>query len=345
MKKRKPYVSVIIPAYNSSVALIRLLASLKKSRFKEFEVIIGDDCSDEPLSELCSGAVSRVSFPVRFVRLTKNHGPAGARNAAATKAHGAVLVFLDSDVEVYPDTIGQIAKKFRDDDDLTALTGVWDKDQRTNRFFPQYKALRDWSYWINERDSDGYYYLFSTRIAALRRLVFTRLGGFNTAFRQMEDVEITYRIARRYAIIFASDVRVHHEFEGFWSVAKKYFWRSFYWTRLYSARKKFDPVATTLWESVAAISGVGSIATFIVGVFIYFLYPMPWVRVIALFASVFLLFVHVFLLRKFLMFIYREKGTVFTLKALTTGLALYCFIVTGAFYFQLLKLQNERRTR
>jgi glycosyltransferase involved in cell wall biosynthesis len=345
MKKSRPYVSVVIPAYNASVTLIRLLASLKKSRFKEFEVIIGDDGSFEPLAELCQSAVSRVVFPVRFIRLSKNHGPAGARNVAAARAIGNVLVFLDSDVEVYPDTIGNIARKFKEDDDLTALTGVWDKDQRTNRFFPQYKALRDWSYWINERDSDGYYYLFSTRIAAIRRRVFERLGGFNVAFRQMEDVEITYRIARRYAIIFAPDVRVHHEFEGFWAVAKKYFWRSFYWTRLYSARRKFDPVATTLWESIAAVTGVGAVAVFCMGILVYYVFPLPLVRVGVLSFSFFLLTSHIFLLRKFLFYVYTEKGIVFMVKAMVTGIVLYCFVVTGGAYFQLLKLQHERRTR
>src|SRR5207247_2326747 len=143
--------------------------------------------SEYPLERLYEQRGSRLS--VTYVRLEKNGGPAAARNAAAKKARGKVLVFLDSDVEVYPDTLRRIAEKFQKDHDLTALTGVWDKHQKSERFFPQFKALRDWSYWTNERDSDGYYYLFSTRIAALRRDVFERLGGFNTAFRQMEDVE------------------------------------------------------------------------------------------------------------------------------------------------------------
>lgn len=334
MNIKRPYVSVIIPAYNASVTLVPLLASLRKSRFKEFEVIIGDDASFEPLSELCASATKHCKFHIRFVRSKANQGPAGARNNAAKMAKGTILVFLDSDVEVYPDTLGNIAHKFRDDDDLTALTGVWDKEQRTNRFFPQFKALRDWSYWTNERDRDGYYYLFSTRIAAIRRKVFERLRGFNTIFRQMEDVEITYRIARRYAIIFAPDVRVHHEFEELWPVAKKYFWRSFYWTRLYKERRKFDPVATTLWESVAALSGVGALGMLGLGMAIFFLIPLPYVKIASLSISVLLLVVHIFFLRKFLMFVKREKGWGFMIRAFFTGLLLYCVIVTGTVYFR-----------
>lgn len=324
----KPFLSVIIPAYNASETLGKLLASLTKSTFKNFEVIIGDDASNEQYL---------VGKGTTIVRLTRNRGPAAARNAAVKKAKGEMLVFLDADVTVYPDTLNKIAEKFNEDHDLTAITGVWDKHQRTKSFFPQFKALRDWSYWINERDRDGYYYLFSTRIAAIRRDVFTRLGGFNEAFRQMEDVELTYRIAKRYAIIFAPDVRVHHEFEGFWPVAKKYFWRSFYWMKLYGARRKFDPVATTLSETLAAVSGVGAIGVVTIGILIFFFIPNPWVKEIFLGIGVLLLLMHSILLRRFLWFCYREKGSGFMLKAFGTGIVLYTVILAGSLYYQLKK--------
>jgi len=318
-------ISIVIPVYNSWDTVELLLRSLQKSIYKNFEVIIGDDASrTEKPKELLRRNLT-------IVRLPLNMGPAAARNVAAKKAKGKVLVFLDSDVTVYPDTLGNIAKKFTDDPDLTALTGVWDKHQRSHDFFPQFKALRDWSYWINERQSDGYYYLFSTRIAAIKRDVFVRLSGFNEAFRQMEDVEITYRIARRYAIIFAPDVRVHHEFEGFAAVARKYFWRSFYWSRLWHVRRKFDPVATTVWESLAAVSGVAVVLVLFL-VFLSYLSDLGDLRYLGGSLGIFFL-LHLFLVRKFLLFAYREKGAAFMLKSLLTGIALYCFIAAGSLYW------------
>ncbi len=340
----KPYLSVVIPAYNAGEKLSKLFVSLSRSKYKNFEVIVGDDGSEESVK------LKVKSLKVRIVRLDKNRGPAAARNAAARLAKGRVLVFLDSDVEVYADTFTRIAEKFEHDHDLTALTGVWDKHQRTRDFFPQFKALRDWSYWTNERDRDGYYYLFSTRIAALKRDVFLRLGGFNEAFRQMEDVEMTYRIARRYAIIFADDVRVHHEFEGFFKVARKYFWRSFYWSRMYRERRKFDPVATTMWETLAALSGVATVgfavwaAGIALGLLIVFSIKgevlsgamIEAIVLLCIGAGIFL-GIHVFFLRKFLGFVYKEKGIVFTLKSLGVGMMLYCVILLGSAYFFLRK--------
>lgn len=337
MRGKKPYISVIIPAYNASVTISRLLVSLRFSKYTDFEVIIGDDASLEPLEEIIDGVMKRCKFPVTIVRSKRNQGPAGARNNAAKRAKGTVLLFLDSDVEVYEDTLLNVSKRFLEDDDLTAITGVWDKEQRTKRFFPQFKALRDWSYWVNERDSNGYYYLFSTRVAAIRRKVFERLGGFTIDFRQMEDVEITYRIARRYAIIFAPEVRVHHEFEGFYKVAKKYFWRSFYWTRLYKERKKFDPVATTVWESLAALTAVGSVGMFATGIIVFYIFPSNQIRVFFLGISIVLLYIHSLLIRKFLNFMQQEKGVLFTIRGFFTGILLYCFIVAGAIYFQIRK--------
>ena len=323
---KKPYLSIIIPAYNASGTLGALVTSLKKSSYKNYEIIVGDDASHEQYL-LGSG--------VTIIRLTRNRGPAAARNAGVKKARGDILVFLDADVTVYPDTLKKIAEKFRQDHDLTALTGVWDKHQKSRAFFPQFKALRDWSYWTNERDRDGYYYLFSTRVAAIKREVFVRLGGFNEAFRQMEDVELTYRIAKRYAIIFAPDVRVHHEFEGFWPVVKKYFWRSFYWTKLYKERKKFDPVATTMWETVTALTGVGTVVVFFLIILSYLshlgaLGYLGWIWGA-------LMVTHLLFLRRFLWFVYREKGMAFALKSLVTGLTLYVVILTGALYYQFRK--------
>ncbi|MEK7533667.1 MAG: glycosyltransferase family 2 protein, partial [Patescibacteria group bacterium] len=224
----KPYLSIIIPYYNNSEGLTRLLASIGKSKkAPAFEIIVVDDGSS-------------LRPPRSDIRLPKNRGPAIARNRGVEKAKGEFVVFLDGDVEVFPDTLYQIAKVFKDDPDVVALTGVWVKEQKSKAFFPNFKALRDWSYWINERDKSGYYYLFSTRIASIKKAVFERLGGFNETYPAplVEDIELTYRIARRYAIIFAPQIRVRHEFENFWPIAKKYFLRAYYWTKLYARRKR-----------------------------------------------------------------------------------------------------------
>ncbi|MBU1326654.1 glycosyltransferase [Patescibacteria group bacterium] len=314
----KPYLSIVIPYYNAPDNLERLIASIQKSKgAPPYEVIVVDDGSEEELKVK--------SEKLKVIRLKKNRGPAVARNRGVAVARGKFVVFLDSDVEVFADTLANIASVFRDDPDVVALTGVWVKDQRSRSFFPNFKALRDWSYWINERDKSGYYFLFSTRIAAIKRSVFLRLGGFDETYPAplVEDIELTYRIARRYAIIFAPHVRVRHEFEEFWPIAKKYFLRAYYWTKLYQKRKKFDPVATTWQEAITTISGVGVVAMGLMSL----IGPIRQICFMGLLGAA---VVHIFLVRKFLAFVYREKGLVFAVKSFFVGLLLYCFIFAGA---------------
>lgn len=322
----RPYLSLIIPSYNNPEAVGRLLASIGAStRAPSYEVIIVDDGSNKRYKKILARLVKTgAKHPLRIVTLKKNQGPAVARNRGVAKAVGEFVVFLDADVEVFPDTLAQAAKVFRDDPDVVALTGVWVKEQKTRAFFPNFKALRDWSYWINERDNSGYYYLFSTRIAAIKRSVFLRLGGFDETYPAplVEDIELTYRIARRYAIIFAPLVRVRHEFEGFWPIAKKYFLRAYFWTKLYAKRKKFDPVATTLQEAVTTLSGAGVVVLGMALLVFPILYA-PFLIFLAL---------HLFLVRRFLIFVYKEKGLVFAMESFFVGLALYCFIFAGAMW-------------
>src|SRR3989344_1636048 len=255
-------ISIVIPAYNSQASVGRLLRSIFNSRnvdFRGFEVIVVDDKStDKTVKEA-------KKFKVRIISLNKNSGPAKARNIGVKYSKGKIVLFLDDDVVLFRNTLFEVVNSFKNDPDLFALTGVWTKEQRSRKFFPKFKALRDWSYWINERDPRNYYYLFSTRVAAIDRKLFLRLGGFDTTYKAalIEDIELTYRIARRYAVVFNPKVIVRHEFEDFTPIARKYFWRSYYWSILYQDRKKFDPVATTSKEAVTTLSA-GFLAGFLV---------------------------------------------------------------------------------
>lgn len=341
---RKPFFSVVIPYYNSESTIGPLLSSLAQSRrAPAFEVLVVDDGSEKKLeaSDIPLKKQELKKLHLQILSLSRNKGPAVARNRGVAVAQAEHIVFLDSDVRVYPDTLFVLWNYYTKDPDIHAITGVWSKEQKTKDFFPNFKALRDWSYWINERDSGHYYYLFSTRIASMKRDVFMRLGGFNPLFRQMEDVEMTYKIVTRYAVIFAPDVRVHHEFEDFWTIAKKYYLRAYYWAILFQERKKFDPVATTWKEAISALTGAG-----IVGLFCCFLisFFIPWVavRLIITYFLGFLLVVHLCFVRKFLRFVWKEKGTEFAIQSFFVGIALYCFITAGAVWSRINRLSGTQ---
>lgn len=337
------FLSIVIPAYNSEKTIVPLLVSLVRSKkvdFGQIEIVVVDDCSqDKTVEKIIQAIDSWAFFPqIKIIKLKKNQGPAAARNIGVKYAKGKVVLFLDSDVLVYRNTLYEVLKSFENDLDLYALTGVWDKKQRSKKFFPKFKALRDWSYWINERDPKNYYYLFSTRVAAIRRDLFLRLGGFDTRYRYalIEDIELTYRIAKRYAVVFNPKVIVRHEFENFWPVAKKYFWRSFYWSKIYRERRKFDPVATTGKEALTTISAGGLVGSLVLGGGIELIRKVGLIglsgemeRWFWILSFAFLV-LHLLGVRKFLLFVTREEGLIFAVKSFFVGLVLYLIILTGA---------------
>src|SRR3990172_10119851 len=119
------YLSIIIPAYNAQKSIIPLLTSLYKSRrvdWKNLEIIVVDDTSiDNTTARVLSWVKSHKRISIRTLQLKKNMGPAHARNVGVKYARGKIVLFLDSDVCVYPLTLFELISSFEHDPDLYAL--------------------------------------------------------------------------------------------------------------------------------------------------------------------------------------------------------------------------------
>ena len=96
MKNNK--VSIIIPVYNCSKFLKKLIDSLKNQTYKNFEVIfINDGSKDNSLSIL------KKVDDERFIIIDqKNQGVAVARNNGLKRAKGEYITFVDSDDYIGP---------------------------------------------------------------------------------------------------------------------------------------------------------------------------------------------------------------------------------------------------
>jgi glycosyltransferase involved in cell wall biosynthesis len=90
---RKPFVSVVIPAYNEEVYIKRCLDSVLKQDYgsDNYEVLVVDNNSADKTSMVIR------EFPgVKY--LFKEKGPVGAvRNFGVEKSRGEIIAFLDSD--------------------------------------------------------------------------------------------------------------------------------------------------------------------------------------------------------------------------------------------------------
>lgn len=92
-------VSVVIPAYNEEELLPVLLDALSEQRFREFEVIVADAHSEDRTAAIAKGKGARV---------VEGGMPARGRNAGAREAKGRYILFLDADVKVPPEFVGNV---------------------------------------------------------------------------------------------------------------------------------------------------------------------------------------------------------------------------------------------
>ena len=94
----KCFFSVIIPTLNEEKFLPKLLKSLGKQTFRDFEVFVIDGGSEDK-TEYVFGKHSKHLPSSKFIHSeVKNVG--FQRNLGAKNASGKYLVFLDADVDV-----------------------------------------------------------------------------------------------------------------------------------------------------------------------------------------------------------------------------------------------------
>jgi len=186
-------ISVVIPAYNAALTLNECLQAVGNSDYDEYEVIVVDDASTDDSADVAS------RYACRVVRLEENVGAAAAKNLGAKEARGDIILFTDADILLRPDTLRLVAENL-EDPTVTGVVGLLGKKLKYDNFCSQFKNL--WMHYTyarlaESRDAERGVGLFYTSIAAIRRAVFLRMGGFDVNYRGAsitEDIEFGQRL-------------------------------------------------------------------------------------------------------------------------------------------------------
>ena len=91
-----PYVSIITPCYNCEKYLKETIDSVINQTFKDWEMIIVDDCSTDSSYKIALDA-AKLDPRILVYKNEQNKGACFSRNFATDKAKGKFLAFLDSD--------------------------------------------------------------------------------------------------------------------------------------------------------------------------------------------------------------------------------------------------------
>lgn len=112
--KLRPLVSVLIPAHNEELGIIRCLESVRKNTYRKLEIIVIDDASTDNTRRLVRQYIAE--HPKRNIRLMYkrlNGGKAEALNHALRKgATGDLIMALDADSVIHRSSISNAVSYF-----------------------------------------------------------------------------------------------------------------------------------------------------------------------------------------------------------------------------------------
>ena len=200
---RAPFVSVIIPAYNSADFLGQAIDSVLAQTFMDLEIIVVDDGSTDRTPEVSA----QYSDHITYIRQS-NSGNAAARNRGVAEARGRWLCFLDADDLWEPRKLErQLLDLLRHPEWLISFV-------RARKFFesgesePMPEDPSESELW----DRLVFYQQFGSSHSGmmLRASCFEQVGGFDDALRLSVDWDLFIRLADRYRMRVLPEFLVHH---------------------------------------------------------------------------------------------------------------------------------------
>lgn len=93
-----PSITIVAPMYNVENYIGQCLDSILAQTFKDYELLVIDDCSTDRSSEIAASYLARFDGRMRLIRMEKNTGGAALpRNTGIRLSRGKYLAFIDTD--------------------------------------------------------------------------------------------------------------------------------------------------------------------------------------------------------------------------------------------------------
>ena len=221
-QKRKEFkgrVSVLVPARNEEVGIILTIKALLESSYKNLEIIVIDNASTDntylKVLELIKDYKKTVKQNKENIEIIclkeETPGKGHALNKGITVSKGELIISIDADCYVPPDTIQGFVNHFENPLVMAAVGNVKIGNTQTLIGIVQYLEFL-FSFYFKKCDSIlGSIYIIGGAAGAFRRKIFDEVGGYSVT-NITEDIDLTFRI--QYAgmkIVYAEDAVVYTE--------------------------------------------------------------------------------------------------------------------------------------
>ena len=235
-----------MPAYNAEADIETCLRALQASSVTPAQLIVVDDGSTDRTREIARSLGVTVIDSGR-----RQSGPGAARNVAAQHSNADLLLFVDADVVVCPDTLARLCAPFEDNARLGAVFGSYDDKPGDPGFLSQYKNLQH--HYVHQA-ANPEAETFWAGCGAVRRTAFEQVGGFDGGrygAPSIEDIELGYRLREHgWRIRLERDIQVCHLKR--WRLKRllhtEIFCRALPWSALMLARGKVPADLNLHWS-------------------------------------------------------------------------------------------------
>lgn len=209
-----PSSSVVIVAWQDHGALDDALLGLTQQTDLDFDVIVADNGAG--LADRVRSWQDRLDL--RLVELGSNRGVSAARNAAVEVAQGDVVCFLDDDAVPAENWVAALREALISPQ-VVATRG---------RVVPRTASLLNELARAYDLGPEVRRAVLNTEgNCAVKRSVFTTVGGFNEKMFGHEGAEISSRIVAEYgpqSIVYTPDAVIRHDYvSSVWGYLKKRF--------------------------------------------------------------------------------------------------------------------------
>lgn len=238
-----PRLSIVTAAYDAEREVAALLESLSRSSVGGFELCCCDDGSTDGTAAVLEAF--RGPFPVRVARHPENRGVTAARNTALALARAPLLVFLDADVVVEPDTLERLLDAL-ERSKADVVCGIYGPRPLGGGLAARFYALFAHHSFLG---AGGAYNVFNAWCAIARREVFDRLGGHRVVAKgvEIENEALGRRIvAAGFVLVLDPSIGVAHaprDLRKLWFIFTS---RVYWWVKVFfSGGRRFETALTT----------------------------------------------------------------------------------------------------
>lgn len=222
-------VSVVVPAYNEETELPRCLAAFTAQQTRHsVQVIVVDNASTDNTDAIARSWSDRLAIKV-ISEPRRTRG--AARRAGFAQTDTEIVLSTDADTIVPLDWVESLVDCLLRNPEAAAVT--------TSCYITDGTPVTNWTMRVGMPLSLRLYravtghFLLSGSTFAIRRLAYESAGGFNIDAHMLEDVDLSFRVARIGRIIYMPKPRVETEgdvfregyLKGFWHYFKPYLQR------------------------------------------------------------------------------------------------------------------------